>query len=74
MKLIYVTHPKLVMDRYAIMVENQEALDNELAKREQAIRDFDWKAKVERDKAGSPLFHELNPGWDKFVPEKWSPN
>jgi len=73
MKLIYVSHPKLVMERVAMMVADQADLDLQLAVRENAMRTAEFKVKLDRDKSGKPVFHELNSGWDNFKSESWVP-
>jgi hypothetical protein len=62
-KLYYVDHSVVVVQRYALIAEDEEDLKRLLAEREAAVRAAPFTAKVPRDKAGKPIGHELGPDW-----------
>lgn len=63
MKTIYVTHHVLTEQVSCLMVKDEDDLKNKLAVMEKELKDTAFVAKLQRDKAGKPLFHQCNKDW-----------
>lgn len=63
MKLYYVEHEVLVRKSYALIAANEDELKELLAEREQAVRTAPFAPKLQRDKKGAVVAHELNSDW-----------
>ncbi len=63
MKLYYVDHSVIVVQRYALIAKDEDDLKRLLAEREAAVRAATFTAKVPRDKAGKAIGHELSEDW-----------
>lgn len=63
MKTIYVTHHVLVERVSCLMVEDEADLAAKLADMEKALKETPFSSKLQRDKAGKPLFHQCNKDW-----------
>lgn len=64
MKLIYVSLPVMVEQRFALVVVNEQDLEHQLAEREAAFRALPFKAKPDRDKKGALVMHQMGKDWD----------
>lgn len=76
MKTVYVTHQILTTGRFCLVVQDEADLAEQLAERELIMReDAKWTPKVDRDKAGKPLFFEMGPDWPEgWRGPEWDPN
>lgn len=72
MKTVYVTHTVLTTKQFCMVVKDEADLAAQLATREASIKAQPFVAKLDRDKAGKPVFHELSPDWNGFEPLTWS--
>lgn len=73
MKTVYVTHSVLTTARFCMVVKDEEDLKQQLVEREATLRAQPFVGKVDRDKAGKPLMHQMSKDWDDFYPQPWVP-
>lgn len=66
MKLIYVTQQVVTERVVAMVVKDGDALETQLAAAEYNLRNIDWKPKLQRDKQGNPIFHQLGQDWSPY--------
>lgn len=63
MKLFYVEHSVVVTKHFALIAADEDDLKRLLAEREAAVHAAPFTSKVERDKSGKPIGHQLNADW-----------
>ena len=64
MQLFYVEHSVLTTQKYALLAKDEDDLKRILEERERTIREAQFVAKLERDKQGKVIGHQLNSDWD----------
>ena len=72
MRLYYVDHSVVVTQSYAIVAADEDDLKQKLAERADAVKNVPFASKIERDKTGKAIGHELGPDWT-YAPHgpKW---
>jgi hypothetical protein len=72
MNLYYVDHSVVVTQRYVLVATDEDDLKRLLAERAEAVKAVQFVSKIERDKKGNVVAHELSADWP-YAPHgpKW---
>lgn len=72
MKLYYVEHSVVVVKSFALIAKDEQHLQALLDERKSAVAAVPFTAKIQRDKKGNVVEHQLSDAWT-YVPHgpKW---